>query len=196
MPTPSIAAVVLAAGASRRLGEPKQLLRVNGESLLRHSVRVAIEAGCSPVIVVLGAHAERLLPELAGLQTSIIHNSDWQQGMSSSVRAGVSAAKQAEDVLLLVCDQPGISAAALHHLITAHIHAGSPITASSYGSTLGVPAIFAASLFNDLLRLEGDQGARKVIAAHRDHITIVNFPEGAFDVDTPEDAKRLKHLRP
>ena len=194
MPMPSTAAVILAAGASFRLGEPKQLLAVRGESLLRRSVRLATEAWCSPVIVVLGAYAERMLPELAGLPVVTVHNSDWHRGMATSVRAGVSAAKQAEHVLLMVCDQPGVSVDSLRHLIQTHLENTLPITASRYNDTLGVPAVFAASLFDELLRLEGDQGARKVIAAHHDHTTIVDFPEGSVDVDTPEDAQFLKHL--
>jgi molybdenum cofactor cytidylyltransferase len=184
-----IAAVVLAAGASRRLGEPKQLIQIEGESLLRRSVRLAVEAGCAPVLVVLGFAADRMRGELAGLAAEPVENPDWQEGMGSSLRRGVAAAMAArplvDGVLAMVCDQPQLTAGHLRGLISRHWKTGNAITASFYGGKAGVPAVFGRPLFGELLDLQGDRGARRVLEGHAKEVETVAWPNGEIDIDMP-----------
>ncbi|MGC2636045.1 MAG: nucleotidyltransferase family protein [Acidobacteriaceae bacterium] len=190
-----IAAVVLAAGASRRLGEPKQLIEIEGESLVRRSARLAVEAGCGPVFVVLGFAAERMQAELAGLAVDVVVNADWAEGMGASLRRGVRAAAARPEVdgaLAMVCDQPRLTAEHLGKLIQEHREAGSAVTASGYGGGAGVPAVFARSLFGELLDLQGDRGARGVIEAHAEETHTIAWPEGEIDIDWPEQVRAQK----
>lgn len=182
------AAVLLAAGASRRLGQPKQLIQLGNESLLRRTARLALASGCSPVFVVLGYEAEQLCPELDGLPVLAITNENWAEGIGSSLRCGVAAAQRtrAENVLLLVCDQPRLSLEHLQSLLARHYRTGAPITASCYEERVGVPAIFALPLFPELLEIRGDRGARQVIERHAAVVQVVAWPEGAMDLDWPE----------
>ena len=187
-----IAAVILAAGKSRRLRQPKQLIQLAGESLLRRTARLAVEAGCGPVFVVLGFEAERMCPELNGLPVQTLTNQNWAEGMGASVRCGVSMAQVTADaVLLLVCDQPRLSAEHLRVLLTRHEEAGALITASGYEGRLGVPAVFAAQLFPELLQIHGDRGARQVIERHGDAVQAVEWPDGALDIDRPEHVRKI-----
>jgi molybdenum cofactor cytidylyltransferase len=189
------AAIVLAAGASTRLGQPKQLLRIDGETLLRRTVRFAIDAGCLPVFVVLGCDATVLTPQLEGLAASAIINDQWQTGMASSLQAGLHAALDTSpspaDVMILVCDQPRLDASLLHSLLATHASQRSTITASRYLNTLGAPAIFSSAHFRELLELTGDQGARRILQQHRETVAAIDFPGGGFDIDTPEDLTQL-----
>lgn len=190
----SFAGVVLAAGSSARLGKPKQLIRIGGESLLRRTVRAALEAGCAPAIVVLGSEAERMRGELAGLAAIPVVNEGWAEGMGSSLRRGMEAlgAGEAEPdgVVLLVCDQPGLTAEHLRGLMDRHVAEGKGITASGYGGKAGVPAVFSRELFAELLTVEGDRGAREVIRRHGGEVGVVEWPAGELDVDRPEDLER------
>ena len=171
--------MVLAAGASSRLGEPKQLAVVGGERLLERAVRVAGEAGCSPVVVVLGARA-REIEQACGLGAArVMRNADWEEGMASSIRLGVAALAGAVDALVVMgCDQPAVTAAHLRALMAD----GDSVTASAYAGRRGVPACFAADCFQELLALEGDKGARDLLHAAR----AVELPGGELDVDTVE----------
>lgn len=191
-----IAAVVLAAGGSRRLGQPKQLLQIEGESLLHRSARFALEAGCSPVFVVLGCEAARMAQELADLPVQVLVNEDWADGMGSSLRFGVHAAlrlrPKVDALLAMVCDQPRLSAAHLRRLQAAHGESGGqPITASEYRGKAGVPALFARAIFAEMLALAGDEGAREILRRDLGRVRCVSWPEGAVDVDRPEDLAEL-----
>jgi molybdenum cofactor cytidylyltransferase len=190
------AAVVLAAGASTRLGQPKQLLKVDGESLLRRTIRIAAEVGCNPIVVVLGFEADRMRREISDLETKIVINSEWQSGMGSSLHCGVDAlmkeSPKPQRTLLLLCDQAKLSAEILSELVRASAEGDSLITASRYANRLGVPAIFEKQLYSDLLKVEGDQGARSMIQEYLDQTTAVDFPEGSIDIDSPEDLAFLK----
>jgi molybdenum cofactor cytidylyltransferase len=183
------AAVVLAAGASRRLGQPKQLVPIEGESLVRRTARLALEAGCAPVVVVLGFEAERMAAELAGLAVEVVVNGNWSFGMGSSLACGVAAARRArpelDALLLLVCDQPRLSANHLRELFAGHASGSAAITASAYAGRAGVPAVFAPSLFSELEQIEADRGARELILRHS--ALTVDWPDGAYDIDLPED---------
>lgn len=190
-----VAAIVLAAGASTRLGRPKQLVRVAGESLLRRTVRFAGEAGCSPVVVVLGFEAERMRAELEGFAVDSVVHSGWMEGMGSSLRKGVEMVRHREPmpeaVLALVCDQPRLTAAHVQVLLQQHRQSHAPVTASRYGGRLGVPAIFQRQLFSELAALTGDRGARDLIRRHGDETQEVAWEDGSIDVDQPEDLSEL-----
>ena len=183
------AAVILAAGASTRLGNPKQLVQIDGESLLLRTARLALEAGCAPVIVVLGFEADRMSAELAGLPVEAVVNQKWDSGMGSSLACGVVAALRArpkmDALVLLVCDQPRLTAAHLLRLLALHAAGSSAITASAYAGRAGVPAVFGTGLFSALKSIEGDQGARDLIFRHG--ARTVDWPDGAYDIDLPGD---------
>jgi molybdenum cofactor cytidylyltransferase len=187
-------AVVLAAGASRRLGAPKQLLPWHGEPLVRRATRSAMDAGLWPVVVVLGARADEVRAVLAGMPIATVTNAAFAEGLGGSIRVGLHrlrvCAPEVKGVVFLACDQPLVEAAHLAALAVA-AHAGDkPIAASAYGGALGVPALFAASIFPELLKLPGDAGARRVISREPTRVVSVPLPGGELDVDTPEDWKR------
>lgn len=196
----SCAAIVLAAGASTRLGRPKQLIQFHGESLLRRTARLAMETGCAPILVVLGYEAARMKQELHGLDTKIVINADWQSGMGSSLRCGVEALQQQtpvpERVLLLLSDQPRLSINILRSLITNSTHEHSPITASRYADRLGVPAVFHKSMYAALQCVKRDKGARQIIQQHQDQVVSIDFPEGIIDIDTSDDLAMLNTTSP
>lgn len=151
MSEPSCAAVVLAAGASRRLGQAKQLVKIEGEPLLGRTVRLAAQAGFQPVVVVLGFEAHRIRSALEGFRVIVAVNENWDTGMGSSMRCGVETALQIspapEDILLMVCDQIRLSADVLRQLLRLHGLANYPITAARYSGRLGVPAVFSSIFF-------------------------------------------------
>jgi len=190
---PELACVILAAGGSARLGQPKQLVKIDGETLLRRTARLAAEAVCDPIVVVLGSEAERMRAEVFEYDTVIVTNSDWSSGMGSSLRSGVEAVAgldpQPANVLLLVCDQLALSADVLRRLIERHRPGA--ITASRYGGRPGVPAIFSAAFYPELMAVTGDRGARGILERHASAVTCVDFPEGEADLDTREQLDRI-----
>jgi molybdenum cofactor cytidylyltransferase len=190
-----IGAVVLAAGSSSRMGSPKQTLQFRGQSLLRRAALAALGAGCSPVIVVTGAHSELSRRELDGLNVRAVLNSLWETGMASSIRAGVegllSVDADVDAAVLLLCDQPHVTADVISSLIAAHRSTDRPIVASEYGGSFGVPAVFSRALFAELVRLEGAAGAKQVIKRYASEAHFLPFQGGEVDVDTPDDFSRL-----
>lgn len=185
-----VAAVILAAGASSRMGKPKQLLTVDGQSLIRKSVETALQAQCYP-IVVLGAHAAIIQSAVQDKPITTVVNEQWQEGMGTSIRTGVlklmEVLPEAEATIIMLCDQPLVTPALLRQLKETHQNSCKPIVASQYKDILGVPALFHHSLFNVLLGLQGDVGARKLIQQYITQSTSVNFSHGVTDLDTPED---------
>jgi len=193
----NIGTILLAAGASRRLGQPKQLLAIAGQSLLRRSAEVALGIGPGAAVVVLGSHHDLIAPELAGLPLQTVVNPEWATGMASSLQVGLAAvlAQQpsTEAVLVLLCDQPFLSTEVLRNLVATFGQTGSPIVASRYANgVLGVPILFSQQLFPELRLLTGDAGARKLLAQWPDLVQTIDFPEGLLDVDTPEDWARIQ----
>ncbi len=210
---------MLAAGQSRRLGQPKQLVVFEQEPLLRRIVRLALEAGCSPVVVVLGACDQPCREALADLGVGdsgtvrIVVNPDWAEGMSTSLRAGLAAlaafapptergerqsipasppTPSAQSVLILVSDQLRLTSNSLTRLLHAHEQSQAPVTAARYSGRLGVPSIFRPELLPALATLAGDQGARLLLKRWADHATTVDLPEAAAELDTPEDLAALQ----
>lgn len=188
MPIP---AVVLAAGESRRLGRPKQLIEFEGETLLNRTLRLAREAGADPVIAVLGAHIDQIQPTVPP-QIHIIQNPLWQTGMASSIRAGIASLDpDSLGVLILTCDQPRLTASHLRALLTAFSSETPVIVASHYNGQRGTPAAWPRSLFSALLALQGDKGARAILAQPPCALVEINFPGGDVDIDLPDDLTQL-----
>ena len=181
------AALVLAAGASTRLGQPKQMVEVAGETLLDRAVRVAGEAGCEPIAVVLGAGAKRVTEECDLRSVWVVVNAGWAEGMGSSIRAGmelVDGFAEAHGVVVMACDMPGVTAEHLRGLASE----AEVATASGYDGRRGVPAYFPRTDFAALLALRGDAGARELLQQAR----VVELAGGEMDVDTAEDLRRLR----
>lgn len=181
------------------MGTPKQVLVYGDKTLLRHSVDEALSTGMQPVIVVLGADRLLLEKELENISCiQIVFNNNWQEGMASSIRSGVEATMKLEPrpdgLIIMVCDQPFISAGILKNLYKTQQETGKTIVASSYHNIPGVPALFHEGFFKDLLELKGDRGARKLLKDHTDLLALVNFPKGATDIDTMNDYLELKKL--
>ena len=195
---PNIGAVILAAGASTRMGKPKQLLYFKGRSLLRHTVEVALASVCKPIVVVLGAYAEQIRNEVSQLPVVVVENQDWKKGMGASIRVGVNAvnnySENIEAVLLLLCDQPLVCDRIINQLVEAYLATRKPIIASEYAQTLGVPALFSRELFSELINLDVEKGAKQVIGKYSHLVFGVPFPAGVIDVDTPSDYERLQTI--
>ena len=187
-----LAAVILAAGGSSRFGSPKQLHRLDGRSLVGRAADVALSSGCDPVIAVLGARAEDVAGELAGTGIRIVHNPEWPTGMASSIRAGVAylrdAAPACEGAMLLLADQYRVTEDLLRKLAERFRRGPELAAACRYGGILGPPAIFSAQLFDRLMTLSGDQGARSLLRGGEISVAQIEFPEGELDIDTPMQA--------
>lgn len=188
--------VVLAAGASTRLGAPKQLLNFRGKSLLRRAVETAVASLCRPVIVVLGAHAAEVRGEIENLEIEVIENTEWADGLGSSIRVGINRLNEfSQDVsgaVIMLCDQPLISTKAIDELVKIHHETGAAIVASEYKGTLGVPALFARAMFPELMNLRGDKGAKQIIEKFPHRVGIVAVPHAAVDIDTRKDYESLQ----
>jgi len=187
---------VLAAGASRRLPGPKQMLRFRGVTLLRHAAQTAVAAECGPVVVVLGAAAvaRQLRFELVDLDLRIVENARWKEGMSSSIRAGLDALEQTEAtdaVLIMMCDQPHVTSMLLKQMVAAYREMRPVAVACAYAGTVGVPALLGRALFAELRALEHDQGAKRILEHHLPRVARIPFEQGAVDIDTPEDVAKL-----
>lgn len=190
-----LAAVLLAAGAATRMGRQKQLLPYRGSTLVEHAAAQALAASFSPVIVVVGAGSQTVRASLAALPVSIVENPLWEQGMGSSIAAGVSAlldtSSEAAAVAILLADQPLVEAAALLAMRDIFIHQSPAIVAARYSGSLGVPALFARRLFPALAALKGQTGARALLHDPSQKVVAYDLPEAARDIDTPADFASL-----
>ena len=199
MTSSTVGLMILAAGASIRMGTPKQLLLYQGCSFIRHITENAIASVCEPIIVVLGANTERIKPEINQLPIQIVENQVWQEGMSSSIRVGLEALlavnPNLEAVAIALCDQPFVSSQTFNQIIEAYHVTGKQIVASEYSGTLGVPALFNRTFFPKLMDLKSTEGAKKLIKKHVHEVFSVPFPEGAIDIDTPKDYEQLQTFK-
>ena len=198
MNSSTVGLIILAAGASTRMGTPKQLLAYRGCTLIRHIIEVAIASYCQPIAVVLGANAERIKPEISQLPIQIVENQQWEEGMSTSIRVGLEALlamnPNLDAVAIALCDQPFVSSQMLDRIVEAYRFTGKPIIACEYSGTLGVPVLFSRALFSELMALKSTEGAKKLIKKHIHQVFSVPFPEGAIDIDTPKDYEQLQTL--
>jgi molybdenum cofactor cytidylyltransferase len=191
----SCAIILLAAGGSTRMGRAKQLLPYRDTTLLRHAVGVALESRSGRVVVVIGSQAQKMRVELGDLPVDIVENLQWETGMGSSIKAGMAAllgVERPDALVIMLCDQPGVTAALLDQMIEIHEQQGPKVVASEYGEVAGVPALFDVSLFDELLHLDDWAGARVLIQRHAQLMSTIPFSQGTVDVDTPEEYERLR----
>ncbi|RCJ36338.1 4-diphosphocytidyl-2C-methyl-D-erythritol synthase [Nostoc punctiforme NIES-2108] len=191
----TIAIMILAAGASTRMGTPKQLLLYQGRSFLKYITEIAIASVCEPVVVVLGANAEQIHPQIKQLPVRVVKNSDWACGMSTSIKSGIellnNLPQKIEAVVITLCDQPFVSPQIINQLVDTYYSTKKPIIACEYGNTLGVPALFSQTFFSELATLKETSGAKKVINNNLNEVFSIPFPLGDIDIDTPKDYEQL-----
>ncbi|HEX8246621.1 MAG TPA: nucleotidyltransferase family protein [Pyrinomonadaceae bacterium] len=192
--------ILPAAGASKRLGNfPKQLLEFRGKTLIRRAAENALASECGKICVVLGASAGKIKREIDDLPIEIAVNEDWVNGMSSSLKSGLGKLLEIEPELsaavVMLADQPLIDSTIINRLIEVFLETQAPIVASRYAETVGVPAIFARSMFDELMSLTNDGGAKLIIKKYAAAVEKVRVPEAAFDVDTPQDYENLLKLK-
>jgi molybdenum cofactor cytidylyltransferase len=189
-------AVVLAAGASARMGRPKQLIEVGGETLIRKAIRCSQKAGADEIVVVLGYNHEEIKKEIEGMPIHITIHEHAEKGMGSSIKHGVNFVlnnySEVNALMILVCDQPLLTLIHLKKIIEEFKHSKSPIVASAYSNRKGVPVLFHRSMFDQLLQLDDEHGAKKMIEQNSALVKAVDFPDGSIDLDTPEDVRNLK----
>lgn len=180
-------------------GEPKQLLTYKGQTLIRRVTESALALQCGPVVVVLGANRERIVPELAELPVTIIDNPAWPTGQASSLKTGLAALylthKDIDAVLVLHTDQPLVSLGLLLHMLEVRTDERKGIVACRYDTQLSVPALFDRDYINNLLTLEGDKGVKWVIGKHRVDCAEVPFEAGAIDLDSKRDVELFRQAQ-
>ncbi|ALJ00528.1 nucleotidyltransferase family protein [Rufibacter tibetensis] len=190
--------IILAAGASTRLGQAKQQLLFRGQTLLQLSVQAAMGSGGAPILLVLGANTETIALQGLPPEVQVVHNPQWVEGMASSIRVGVEelvkVSPKATGALFMLCDQPFVTSSVLNQLIQEKEKTKKGIVACSYQDTLGAPVLFDKSFFPYLLLLQGQEGAKKLLAHFPSDTASVPFPKGAIDIDTPADYVALQNL--
>ena len=189
--------IILAAGASTRLGKPKQLLQYRGKTLLAHAINEAVNSNADAVVVVLGKDANLFKKEIDERKIRVAINSSWEEGMASSLRLGMDTLLKdkpyIDAVIFMVCDQPHISSSVLNELIITQQKTTKQIVTSNYGDSMGPPALLHKKYFEELMKLSGDAGARKIIQKNMNDVATILFPEGNIDIDTEEDYENLKN---
>ena len=190
------AIIILAAGSSSRLGRSKQLLEYKNGSLLKHTIKAAVDSAVGPVIVVLGANEKEIHSHIETEPVTIVLNQNFSEGIASSIKTGLSyildVHKDCENVILMVCDQPFVNAKLLKNLVDVKQHTANLIVACSYKDTIGVPALFHKALFPELLMLAGEEGGKKILLEHKDTVSTIPFPSGEIDIDTSENYAALQ----
>jgi CTP:molybdopterin cytidylyltransferase MocA len=184
----SIACALLAAGASSRLGRPKQLLARAGTPLIVHVLAQLRAAGCERYAVVLGSHAEEIRPVLGGEGCEVLYNADWAEGIAASIRLAAEWAgrERAAALLLAVCDQPRLTGLHVSALCRAHAADGG-VVASGYAGIRGTPVIFPAEWYPRLEELRGERGAGRLLRGDAS-VRIIDWPDGAVDIDVEADS--------
>ena len=194
-----LAAVILAAGGSSRMGQPKQLLKFRGTSLLRRAIDTALAVPTEQVIVVLGHAADQLLPECTATSATVVLNDQWMEGVSTSLRGGLAAvSSDARGVFIYPADMPLVTPEALRELAHRQQVSGRPAAVTDAGGVRGVPVFITRSLFPALMIQEGDVGGAQYLRGHPEAVEAVHFddPDLVRDVDRPEDYARLLELDP
>ncbi|MEX2568388.1 MAG: nucleotidyltransferase family protein [Cyclobacteriaceae bacterium] len=188
--------IILSAGKSSRLGQPKQLLEFKGKSLIETAVDAALNSNCGPVWVVIGAYPESILPRIYKKSVQIIKNPDWEQGMGTSISIGIAELMDfggAEQAIIMLSDQPFVDPTLLSGMVQAQQKSKKPIIASYYqNGRLGVPALFDQKYFEQLMALKGREGAKKIIQCHGEQVETIPFDRGNIDIDTLSDYEALK----
>lgn len=189
----AVAGIVLAAGASTRLGRNKLFIQLDGESLLRRAVRRVADAGLDPVVVVLGHEAERAREELSGLTCVPTVNADYMRGVNSSVRAGITAVATSVAAVVVLADMPFVTTEMIATLVDRYRTSAAPLVISDYGGVNAPPMLYDRSLFNELLSMEGEGCGKQVVKRHRQEAVTVSWPsDRLIDLDVPDDYERIK----
>ncbi|MGH9367853.1 MAG: nucleotidyltransferase family protein [Thermoanaerobaculia bacterium] len=189
-----VAGVVLAAGASTRMGRNKLFLRLDGESLLRRAVGRAAAAGLDPVLVVVGHEADRAVAELSGLPCRTAVNPDYESGLSSSIRVGLAAVPaEACAAIVLLADMPFVTDRMIASLVERYRGSSAPLVVSDYAGVQAPPTLYDRSLFGELGEIEGEGCGRRVARRHASEATALAWPAAALtDLDRPEDYEKVK----
>jgi molybdenum cofactor cytidylyltransferase len=188
--------IILAAGSSSRLGQPKQLLEFNGKTLLEIAVEAAQNSLAQSCVLVLGANADLIVEKIDHTKVDRVVNENWEKGMASSMQKGLKYLMENSDpdqVILMLSDQPFVNKEILNLLITNKINTNSEIIACRYKETFGVPVLFSKKYFPELLSLIGNEGAKKLVMAHQNDLYAIDFPKGEIDIDTREDYLKRKN---
>lgn len=192
----TIEILILAAGASRRLGEPKQFVKYQGSSLIRRITSEAIKSAVGGVTVVTGFKGEAVQQEIKDTKARIFYNEEWEEGIGASIRNGLNFLLDADPdlnaVLISMVDQPFVDAAHLKKIANAYDPSRPMIVASAYSGTFGVPVLVDNFYFDMLKGLKGDEGGKKIFVNYLKNIVEIPFIEGAIDIDEKEDLKSLK----
>lgn len=187
--------IILTAGNSSRLGQPKQLLKYKGNTLLRNTITQVKLVPNSIIVVVTGAYKQQIVEELAFAEVNVVDNPHWQDGMASSISAGLSKLRvlspNIETCIFTVCDQPYLSAEIFTRMLALHSECKKGIVASAYADTLGVPMLFNRKYFDVLVNLTGQDGAKKLLQNYKEDVMSVPFKNGHIDIDTIDDYKKL-----
>lgn len=191
--TATVAAIVLAAGSSRRMGRNKLLLEIEGETLVRRVVRAAGEAGLDRVVVVLGHDEARVRAQLEGLSCETVVNPEHARGAGTSVHAGVRhVAAEADAAVIVLADMPFVTAAMIAALADRYRATRAPVVFSRYGIVQAPPTLYDRSLFAELLAIDDDRGGKEVVLRHQAEAEAVAWPEDALhDIDSPADYDRI-----
>ncbi len=195
---PRVAAIVLAAGASQRMGRPKQLLPVGDKTMLKHLVDVVRASSASPIIVVLGHRASEMKATLQEGDVEIVVNEDWEAGLSTSVQAGLRAvAPEVQAALFVLADQPALTAEVIAQIVEHYRRTRGLIVVPTYGGRRGNPVLFDRALFPALMQVEGDQGGRSLLSRYPSKVEEVAVSSAGVlvDIDTPDDYQRLMNNR-
>jgi molybdenum cofactor cytidylyltransferase len=194
-----LAIIILAAGSSSRLGQPKQLLEYNGSTLLRNMLTQASGIPNAEIVVVTGSNNETIEADLKQNAVTICYNKNWEQGMGSSIAIGLKKLLELHPDLkaciFTVCDQPFVTTEVFKDILEQHIQSGKGIIASLYAETLGTPVLFSHTYFEALLSLNGKEGAKKIVELNLDDVASVPFDKGAVDIDTIHDYNNLISLK-
>ncbi len=192
---PKIAQIILAAGTSSRMGEPKQLLPWHQTTLIGHAIQEALKTETSSVFVVLGAYYDLIYEQVHHFPITILENPNWEMGMGSSIRFGVKTAIQDkltfDAVLISLVDQPLIDAIHFEALISKYKENPESIVATNLGKRIGAPGIFPASYFDELAMLKSDYGARYIIEKYKDKTKVITATDKGVDVDTMKEYQDL-----
>ncbi len=185
--------IILAAGSSSRMGEPKQLMKFKSKTFLQHIVEESKEANLNPVICVTGFQSDQISKTISGMNVTIVYNGQWSEGMGTGISAGITEAmlSDVDSVILAVSDQPYVSSGLFAKMLTMKDKSGKGIVASSYAGTLGTPVLFDKEYFNQLKSLDGNQGAKNIVHMNMSDVCTVQFEKGSIDIDTKEDYEKL-----
>ena len=198
MLTGELSAIVLAAGGSSRYGRCKQLVEINGYSLVRLAVDKLLSLfSHDRISVVVGANPEAVAQAVNDLPVNVIFNEHWQLGLASSLKTGLNSLEPGcRAVMITLCDQVLVTEEHLRRLVDRWIADPSRIIASGYADTLGTPAVIPAEFYPQLLALEGDAGAKSVMKNNAERVTTLPLPEAEFDLDVPADLEKLRKKLP